>query len=333
MATDTAPRQPDSPRMFDMRALWRPTGWGVGAALALAALAVTTQTHTGSERLKLAFAPPEAPAAVAKLPPPRRAEDAEMARLQTQVRMLTADRERMTERIASLEHSLDDLTGSIKRQLETARAESKSPPPAVAAPRVTASAPSPPAAPKPAQQTAGQPAAAAKPEPAKPAAADKAAPTETAAPAEESGADQAKATPAEESSTQASAASAKLAAAPPQAPARQTPVQVVVPMPPERVAALAPKGRKSEKPQFGLSVAGASSRMLLRMQWAAAEARFGSLLGDLKPYALAERRNNVLHYRLIIGPMPTYTAAARLCGRLIAAHAVCHPVKMAGEPL
>ncbi|MEJ2378456.1 MAG: hypothetical protein P8Y71_24750, partial [Pseudolabrys sp.] len=287
-----------------------------------------------SERLKLAFAPPEAPAAVAKLPPPRRAEDAEMARLQTQVRMLTADRERMTERIASLEHSLDDLTGSIKRQLKTARAESKSLPPAVAAPHVTAPAPSPPAAPKPAQQAAGRPAVAAKPEPAEPAAADKAAPMETAAPTEKTSADQAKAPPAEKSSTeQAEAAPAAPAAAPPQAPARQTPVQVLVPMPPERVAALEPKEQKSEKPQFGLSLAGASSRMLLRMQWAAAEARFGSLLGDLKPYALAERRNNVLHYRLIIGPMPTYTAAARLCGRLIAAHAVCRPVKMAGEPL
>jgi hypothetical protein len=98
-------------------------------------------------------------------------------------------------------------------------------------------------------------------------------------------------------------------------------------MPPERVAALPPK------PEFGIALAGASNAALLHMQWAALKANFGPLIGDLKPHALHERRGNVSHYRLIVGPLPTYTAAAKLCARLIAARAICHPVKMAGEPL
>ena len=69
------------------------------------------------------------------------------------------------------------------------------------------------------------------------------------------------------------------------------------------------------------------------MQWTAVKANFGPLIGDLKPHALHERRGTVSHYRLIIGPLPTYTAAAKLCARLIAARAICRPVKMAGEPL
>lgn len=69
------------------------------------------------------------------------------------------------------------------------------------------------------------------------------------------------------------------------------------------------------------------------MQWAAVKANFEPLIGDLKPHALHERRGAATHYRLIIGPLPTYTAAAKLCARLITARAICQPVKMAGEPL
>lgn len=107
-----------------MRALWRLTGWSAAATSPVAVLAITSQTDTGSERLKLAFAPrelPLRPVPVVKIPPARRAEDAEIARLQTQVRMLTADRDRLTERVACLEHTLDGLNGSIKRQTAAMR--------------------------------------------------------------------------------------------------------------------------------------------------------------------------------------------------------------------
>ena len=106
-------------RRRDMRALWRLSAWGCGAAIALAALAITTQTEGGSERLALAFTPGSSPPlAVEMADLKRRAleKDAETKRLETQVFTLAADRDRLTSRLASLEHNLDDMTGSIKRQ-------------------------------------------------------------------------------------------------------------------------------------------------------------------------------------------------------------------------
>ena len=123
MAIEIAPPEPDSPegrkRRRDMRALWRLSAWGCAAAVALAALAITTQTEGGSERLALAFAPGNSPAlAVDMADLKRRAleKDAETKRLEAQIITLAADRDRLTARLASLERNLDDMTGSIKRQ-------------------------------------------------------------------------------------------------------------------------------------------------------------------------------------------------------------------------
>jgi hypothetical protein len=106
-------------RRRDMRTLWRLSAWGCAAAVALAALAITTQTEGGSERLALALSPSKAPviaADVADLKRRAAEKDAETTRLETQVLTLAADRERVAGRLASLEHSLADVTGTIKRQ-------------------------------------------------------------------------------------------------------------------------------------------------------------------------------------------------------------------------
>ena len=281
-----APREPVTPRRTDMRALWRLTGWGVAAALALGVLAFTTQTYTGSQRLKLAFTPaemPVRPVAVVKVPPPPPTNEAEMARLQAEVNVLAADRDRLTTRIASLERNLNDLTGSIQR-LTT--------PPAPATAAEPAPKPTPP-------QTVAAPAA-----------------PPAGAPREQS--------EAKASEPPVSGPPQEVSAPSPAAPPEAAPA---VPLPPVRVAALPPK------PEFGIALADASSVDLLHMQWAAVKANFGPLIGDLKPHALQERRGGATHYRLIIGPLPTYTAAAKLCARLITARAICHPVRMAGERL
>ena len=301
MAMEVGLHEADAARGFDMRALWRLAGWGVAAALSLAVLAVTTRSDIGSQRLKLAFAPappPEQPVAVVRLPP--RIDDADLARLQAQVRALTADRERLTERVASLEHSFDDLTGSIKQQVEAAA-------------------------------TAAQAkAAAAAPVIAPPAMASRQAPeTEARGTSSRATRDEQAEVAAPRQTETAMAEPARAVEPAPQraAPLRLAPRHVTVPLPPERVAALPPK------PGFGISLAGATSVALLHMQWGALKANFAPLLGELKPYVLREKRGIATHYRLIVGPMPTYTAAAKLCARLIKARAVCHPVRMAGEPL
>ena len=70
----------------------------------------------------------------------------------------------------------------------------------------------------------------------------------------------------------------------------------------------------------------------MRLQWLALKANYGPLLAGLRPSAAREQRGSVTHFRLVAGPLPNYAAAARLCARLNAAHAVCHAGKFAGEP-
>jgi SPOR domain len=87
------------------------------------------------------------------------------------------------------------------------------------------------------------------------------------------------------------------------------------------------------QPEFGIALAGASSIEVARLQWAAVKANFGPVIANLEPRAVSERRGAATHYRLVVGPLSTYTAAARLCERIVAAHAICQPVKFAGAPL
>jgi len=121
MASSIEAPEPDSPeaRLLrrEKRAFWRLTAWGAGAAVALSALAFTTQTKGGSERLALAIAG-ASPQTVDMAALERRVaeKDAETKMLETQIRAVVADRDRLGARMASLEHSLDDVTGSIKRQ-------------------------------------------------------------------------------------------------------------------------------------------------------------------------------------------------------------------------
>jgi hypothetical protein len=171
MAVEIVPKEPETieagARRFDLRALWRLTTWGGAAALALATAVFASQTESGSQRLA-AFASagsPTRPVATVNIPA-HREQEWEIARLEVQLRTLTSDRDRLAERVAGLEHNIEDITGSIKRQ----SAQTITPAPPTAATPVI----SPPATTE-AKQTE-------KPAPAQKA---EAAPPETAAPAHE----------------------------------------------------------------------------------------------------------------------------------------------------
>jgi hypothetical protein len=144
MAIETAPQRvrlavPDLPdvesahdrkRRRDKHAFWRLCGWGGSAAIALAALAITTQSDIGNQRLQLALATEsqaERPTVVVEAAPRPPEPDTKTLALEAQLRTLAADRDRLAARIAGLEQNLEDMTGSIKRQ---AASIAESPPPA-----------------------------------------------------------------------------------------------------------------------------------------------------------------------------------------------------------
>jgi hypothetical protein len=302
MAIEIVQKRSESDEPFDMRALWRLGGWGAAAATALLLLAFVSASETGSQRLGLAHAPAELPVrpvtTVAVAPS---ANDADIKRLTAQVQGLAADRDRALARIAGLERLLDDLTGSIKRLADIP-------------PTNTPPAAEPPATPK----TSAAPVL-------KPTVSED--PSVRAPPALPA---LGKATPWPEPAKPADN-SVRETLAPPE------PAEEKVPLPPERVAAAEPASTASpEQPpqgEYGIALAGASSLDVARMQWMAVKANFGPMLANLQPRALSERRGTATHYRLVAGPLPTLTAASRLCARIIAAHAICQPVKFSGEPL
>jgi len=87
----------------------------VATAVALSALALTSQTQTATDRLRSIFAVSE-PSGVAQMPPRIAQLELETQMLTEQVRALNADRDRLAGRIAVLQSSVDDMTGAIKRQ-------------------------------------------------------------------------------------------------------------------------------------------------------------------------------------------------------------------------
>jgi hypothetical protein len=108
-----------------MNALRRLAGWGLATASALLLAALTTQSELGSRRLTAALG------AVGRAPPPRHETapalgriveaEAETRRLAHEIRLLHSGRDQLLARIANLERSLDDVTGSIARQASAAR--------------------------------------------------------------------------------------------------------------------------------------------------------------------------------------------------------------------
>lgn len=136
MAVDEEP--PELGQLRDSSVMWRASIWGGAASLALAAAVLMTQTDIGAQRLQMVFSGEPAPKPITQADfVPRSDADAlkrETMRLEAQVRELAADREKLNARIATLETSLSDVTGSIKRELAAVAAKPAMAPPVAAAP-------------------------------------------------------------------------------------------------------------------------------------------------------------------------------------------------------
>jgi hypothetical protein len=285
-------------RRRDLGAPWRLFGWASAAVLALVLVVALSRTETGAERLRRILAAADQPARAAA-PVEKPTQSAAIAnapairRLASKVRELTLARDRLAARLGELERHLDDLTGSIKASAAEAAAD--------ALERQASELDEPtfePASPKPPSTLL----AALLPD-----AADRSTPIL-----------QPLAMPGHETV-------AVHWPDPPQVPA---PTASHVPLPPVRLAAARPP-----KVEFAVDLGGALTTTAINAQWAEARANFGPALTGLRAIALRDTRFGHAPYRLLAGPLPSVTAAARLCARLDAQRITCRPARFDGEPL
>ena len=124
-----------------MRDLWRIALWGMAAGASLSIAAYAGSTGIGRERAKVAMADFHEILIPSGVTPARPLTAQEGRRLAETVRVLAADRDRLVSRIATLEHGLDDVTGSVAKVQKAAEEAAKPPEPAQATPEKPADVP------------------------------------------------------------------------------------------------------------------------------------------------------------------------------------------------
>jgi hypothetical protein len=148
------PRKVAAQPAFTLRKLERLALWGSAAAAAMFVAVIAGRNDVGSQRIIGLIPSTHPPASRAAHPNEAAAAplDAEAAtqELVRAVRGLTEDRDRLMARLAALEHNLDDLTGSVTRQIEAARTPWPTNAPAAAATPATIASIVTPAVPPPA---------------------------------------------------------------------------------------------------------------------------------------------------------------------------------------
>jgi len=126
---------------FGWRDLLRISLWAISAAAAMAIAVYSGSTSTGHDRLQQAFAEFHETIIPSGVKQARPLDAREGRRLAETVQVLVADRERLVARIATLEQSLDSVTGTIAKveksiQVPAPPPEFKAPPPEIKAPPV-----------------------------------------------------------------------------------------------------------------------------------------------------------------------------------------------------
>jgi hypothetical protein len=316
---------------FGAGSLIRMASWGIGAAAALFLAVLAGLSDHARPRVAQAVAaltgkaeravakpvqsPAPAPAVVAvpqRQSPPQ--PNLEVRRLHEQVRLLAADRDRLVHRVGLIERSLEDVTGSIRRQ-EAAAAQRKQLEVSQPAPTPTAAAAPPaqaahvltaPWAPLPMAQPAASPWA--DPPPTEPAAETTAAiPPALPVPP-----------PRPEPEASEPAPEPEAAAKPgPQRPTART------------------EQTPAARPAYGIDLGGATSVDRLRLLWQTLRTNEAKLLQGLRPITHVRelRRGGRPDMRLIAGPLASADDAAKLCAEILNAGRYCEPAVFHGQRL
>jgi hypothetical protein len=103
-------------RVFTMQGLRRLAVWGAAAAGAILIVALTSRSDVALDRFALILHHPKPPAT------PAFDAQAATAQLAEAVQSLKANNEQLQSRLAAVEHDVDDVTGSITKQIQAAAA-------------------------------------------------------------------------------------------------------------------------------------------------------------------------------------------------------------------
>jgi hypothetical protein len=295
---------------FDRRTLLRLSCWGTAALVAVALVVATGLSESGSQRAAVAFAAlsgGELPRQVTVVQLAPRSSDAEgeTRRLNEAMRLLAADRDRLLTRVASLERNLDDITGSINRQAAAPRPAEENPRPSSSPPQISSLQFSPAVAALESGIAGGPYAAPALPPDAPEWLASAPAPWPNP--------------------------SAAISIAPPP----DAPDQIEAPMTTAAIPAESPRpAPAAPKTEFGVDIGSAPDLNSLKAIWNETKAHHPALLNGLRPvFSVRESRNGTPELRLIIGPLPNASAAARLCAALGAADVLCSTRTFEGQRL
>jgi hypothetical protein len=335
---------------FDMPAMIRLGAWGLGAVLAVVVAVFAASANMGTRHSNVATttiakseaklpsetkAAPEPPrmTTAAELIARANEPDGETKRLAEAVRLLTADRDRLTTRIAALERNIDDLTGSISRQPAPA-------PPPSPTPRSLQSEPSPP----PVLVASIPPGPAAVPQAV-------AAPPPLTRPSISSPAPQfdPPPTPPPPATAAPSASMAPAATTVPvPRPGRMATIEYYArsaPEPADRgqfghesATDESPAGSVATATDFGVDLGGATSVNGLRSMWGMLRTKHAQLLNGLWPIMSVRDRAKpgtpgTVELRLVAGPLPNAAHAARLCATFAGLGVACQPAVFDGQRL
>jgi hypothetical protein len=334
----------NSLKNIDFATLRRSAAWASAAFIAVVGVIFAAGSESGSQRLQQALSgqePPRATPVVAQIPAPQPELERLARRLSDTVQSLTAEREKLSARLASLERNLDDVTGSIKKPAEPAPvAATPAPPPMTI---FTAVPPLP--ANSPAVWPAPPGSATARPEVSAPE-------TTAAAIAKPDTARPDIATPGVAKPDAAGSDTAKSGTPPdaPLAPVVRIETPRGVPLPPTRAGrettgsvaeAASEEAREQAHAEarganqiLGIDLGGARSIDALTIHWSGLKAKFGEQLVNLQPVvSIRERKPGVPELRLIAGPIAGVEAATKICMVLVTARAPCRPTQFSGQRL
>jgi hypothetical protein len=300
-----------------MRPLLRIGAWGVCALMALGTVVLAGRSEVGEQRLGDALAaltsPGTRPPKVAAVQPA--APDSEAARLAETVRALVADRDRLSARVATLEHNLSEITGSVAHDPAAGRSGGAAPATASPGPdeKTDAAAPGPVAAVTPLPPQSSMPSAGETP----PSSAQPTVGMTVNVPLPR---------PAPLAQIQSYVTSATRTTPPPEPESR------VAEAPAKADADPAPETAPRE---FAIDLAAATNVNALRARWGTIKGTHPALLDGLRPLVSVREstRPGFTEFHLVAGPLADAAIAERLCAVLTAARSACKVAVFDGQRL